>query len=41
MLGMSYWHIDGAEVRGVVAAKSVLADAILDRLQTEGIKGII
>ena len=29
---MPYWFITGAEVKSVVAAKSILAEAILDKL---------
>ena len=38
---ISYWNIDGAEVKSVVAAESILAEAILERLQTAGTNGII
>ena len=36
---MPYWFITGAEVKSVVAAKSILAEAILDKLQTAGHAG--
>ena len=36
---MPYWFITGAEVKSVIAAKSILAEAILDKLQTAGQAG--
>ena len=40
-LGVQFFYMDGAEINGVVSADSPLAREILDRLQSEGIDGII
>ena len=32
-LGESYWHVSGAEVKGVVSAKSILGPESLEVLQ--------
>jgi hypothetical protein len=41
-LGAKYWHIAGAETKSTVAADSVVARELLERLQREGQKdGVI
>ena len=39
--GLPYWHIAGAESLGVVAANSILARELLERLQNTGLDGVI
>ena len=39
--GMPYWSIAGADVKKGVDAKSVLAEAMLRRMEEEGTQGII
>ena len=40
-LGVSYWHVAGAETEGVQAADSPLARELLIRFMEEGLEGYI